>query len=94
MGKIMDIIKKLGNKNLISRPDDGLPDDETRDRYLKSLRRQWRRIEDRKEKIYLRKKIAEDERRENSKILTEQGILKGKKKQLRKKQSFLGKGNL
>jgi hypothetical protein len=98
MGRLTKALKKLAAKArevpLISRPDDGLPDEETRDRYLKSLRRQKRRIMDREEKEQLKKFIREDEKKQTSKIFDDKGILGRSKKKTNKKIGYLGKGKI
>lgn len=98
MSKLLEIAKKLvkgvgGNVDgLISRKDDGLPDYETRDRHLKSLRRQDRRIMDAEEKAYLRTKINRYYARKNGEIIGSKGIIKGRSK--KKPPSVVGKYDL
>lgn len=51
---VINFVKKLGNRE----EKEELPDDETRDKYLRSLRREHRVQMEEKEKEMLKKKIA------------------------------------
>ena len=57
MSKILEKVKKMFQHNDKERED--LPDDMTRDKYLRSLRREWRMINEEKEKQVLKARIAE-----------------------------------
>jgi len=71
---------KMGLKDIMSRigaliasrraaPTKEMDDEETRDKYLRSLRRQKRVIEERGEKKRLKEEIARDNRQENRKMM-------------------------
>ena len=62
MSKILEKVKKMFQHNDKERED--LPDDMTRDKYLRSLRREWRMINEEKEKQVLKARIAEYKKKE------------------------------
>jgi hypothetical protein len=88
MGLIQDIISKIRNR--YNEEHEELPDDVTRDKYLRSLRREDRVLDEEEEKEYLKRKIAI---RRKIKLRKE---LFGIKDRIRRKQqinnnSFLGR---
>ena len=99
MGRLTDALKKLAKKTMsqpLGRPDDGLGDFETRDKYLKSLRRQRRRQFDVVEKEKLKKQISSFEHKRNTAMFNDKGIISIKNKKIVKISSkgFLGKTKL
>jgi hypothetical protein len=90
MGLLQDIIHKLMNRN--EEPKEELPDDVTRDRYLRSLRREDRVLDEEVEKEYLKKKIA---LRRKIKLRKELFGIKDKvRKKVNDSYSFLGRYKL
>lgn len=66
MGILQNIIARLRQKK---EEEEKLPDDETRDKYLRSLRRERRTQLEEMEKEYLKKKIAEYKKKRMKKYL-------------------------
>jgi len=98
MGLLKKLLSKvsLNGSGLISRPDDGLDDWETRDRSLKSLRRHRRRQMDEVEKDVLKRQIRDYEHQRSATLITGKGIITSKRKHgsVGKKQVFYGKGDM
>lgn len=85
MGLIGDLIRKYMNKE--EEPVEEIPDDVTRDKYLRYLRRENRMIHEEAEKKYLKKKIADYRKK---KLRTELFGIKDKiNKKKENKASFL-----
>lgn len=90
MGLIQDLIKKAMNKE--EEPEEEIPDEMTRDNYLRSLRRENRVMNEAEEKEYLIKKLAA-----RKKELLRKNMFGLKEKHKIKQQgetSFYGKHNL
>lgn len=79
---LKDIIDKLRGIEQEEEKEE-LPDDETRDKFLRSLRREDRLLDEEEEKIYLKKKIADRKR------LNLRKNLFGIKVEIHKKQALL-----
>ena len=95
MGMLQDVIQHFLNRNKEVKEE--LGDDETRDKFLRSLRRQDRVQQEEIEKEMLKKKIAAFIKARNRKHMWgigEKSIINSKKVTGHGKQSFLGKSNL
>lgn len=94
MALIQSIIKKFREKQ--NEPVEEIDDDETRDKYLRSLRREWRIINEEKEKKYLKEKITQHHKKRQQELMFGKSILQGKKTKRKKAKqlSFLGKHKL
>ncbi len=91
MGLLQDLIKKIRGVES-EEPEEEIPDDVTRDNYLRSLRRENRVMDEAEEKDHLIKKLAE-----RKKAILRRDLFGIKDKIDKKKevhQSFLGKSNL
>ena len=96
--ELKDIIKKFG-RAIFDRPQQEYADNETRDKFLRSLRREKRTQLEEIEKIRLKREIAEFKKqklRENlfgmgDNILREKRPLIAKKLQEKHKEAWLGK---
>lgn len=93
--KLLNLLKNIGNRE----EKDELPDDVTRDRYLRSLRRERRMQLEEVEKEQLKKQIAEFKKERERKYLwgitDKEKVLKLKKKQkslLSENQTWFNKG--
>lgn len=94
MGLIQELIKKIKDKYNGEEEREEIPDDVTRDRYLRSLRREDRVLDEEEEKEYLKKKIA---LRRKIKLRKELFGIKDeirRKKVIRNNQSYLGRYRL
>ena len=89
MGLLQDIWKKINGTESES---EEIPDDVTRDKYLRSLRREDRVLDEEEEKRYLIKKIAERRKAKAREHLW--GIKEKIKKRKEEQETFLGKHNL
>ena len=90
MGIIQDIWKKVNGSE--EEPQEEIPDEMTRDNYLRSLRRENRVMDEAEEKEYLKKKIAA-----RRKAILRRDLFGIKEKIKEKKEqevSFYGKHNL
>lgn len=67
--KLGQLLSAFGSMKSPLENDDSTPDDETKDRALRSLRRQKRRIDDEKEKRRLREQITKEMRRREAATL-------------------------
>ena len=90
MGLIQDIFHKITGSE--EEPKEEIPDDVTRDRYLRSLRREDRVLDEEEEKKYLIRKIAERRKQKLRKELF--GIKDRVRKKTQHNESFLQKSNL
>ena len=80
MALLKDIWEKIKNRGQDGEPQEEIPDDVTRDNYLRSLRREDRTLDEEEEKEFLKKKIA-NRKREKLRV-----HLFGIKKEVKKKQ--------
>lgn len=78
MALLDEILNKIKGRE--EEPEEELPDDVTRDKYLRSLRRQDRVLDEEEEKEFLKKKIAERLKEKTRKHLF------GVKKHMKEKQ--------
>ena len=92
MGLIQNIFNKIRGKESEEDTEEFIPDNETRDKYLRSLRREDRVLDEEEEKKYLIKKIRERRKEKLRKDLF--GIKDKIEKRKEHNQSFLGKSNL
>lgn len=90
MGLIQDLWKKINGSE--EEPEEEIPDDVTRDKYLRSLRRENRVLDEAEEKEYLRRKIAARRKAKLRKDLY--GIKEKIKQRKEENHSFLGRSNL
>lgn len=92
MGLLQELIEKIRNKGEEEEKEE-LPDDVTRDRYLRSLRREDRVLDEEEEKEYLKRKIAY---RRKIKLRKEMFGIKSRiaKKKQQKQQTFYNKYKL
>ena len=103
MGRLFDTLKEKFKKAISNSPDnmvqsyEGRDDWETRDKYVRSLRRQYRRIQDEQEKKYLQQKISSHYEEKNKGIITDRdNILKHNtfKTKKEKQKGFFTRGRL
>lgn len=98
MVKIKDLMKAVGSLSSPFANDESLPDDETRDKGLRSLRRQKRMIMDRKEKERLRKFVEKEQRNRDREIFkshnVQQGSILKKSPRKREKRFMTRKSNI
>ena len=90
MGLLQELWAKINGSE--EEPKEEIPDDQTRDNHLRSLRRENRVMDEAEEKEYLQKKIAA-----RKKIILRRdmfGIKEKIKCRKEQNQSFLGKYNL
>lgn len=93
--RVVDFIKSIGEKE----EDDELPDNVTRDKYLRSLRRERRMQREEVEKELLKKQIASYKKEKMRKHLFGLRVVQNKRKNIKKKfgllqddGSYFGKG--
>ena len=91
MGLMQDLWEKYKNKDS-EEPREEIPDDMTRDKYLRSLRREDRVMDEEEEKIYLKKKIELRRKQKLKEHLF--GIKEGIERKQNPNSSFLGKTKL
>ncbi len=96
--KFSDIVNQISKNAEKLKRDPSLPDDQTTDGHLKSLRRQSRVQDEKLEKKRLMDKIRKFNNGENSKLLISKGILSAKNtsipKTRRVQRSMLARGKL
>ena len=90
MALLQELWKKITGSE--SEPEEEIPDDVTRDKYLRSLRREDRVLDEAEEKEYLKRKIA---LRRKAKLREHLWGVKEKIKETKERnQCFLGRSNL
>ena len=96
LGKIINGIKKVMASNQEERKD--IPDEETRDKFLRSLRRQRRVQREELEKVRLKEQIADFERDRTRKHLfglKDKGLPRKKKRPpINRNSTWFSKGGL